>query len=538
MGQADVLQVIVPISTSLPTPPRIDDPVSPSSKPLCPICLSEPSAPRMTRCGHVFCYPCLLHYLEVGEEAKSQGRKCPVCTDVVLRKDLKSVRWNDAAAEALSHGTGDVVVEGPDQMTFRLIQRPDITTLALPRSATWPSDAIDLHQAPWHFVPDAAAFAKTVLASPAYMDAELRRDLVELDAEAASLSRWASGEDDLGLVFVRAAQRKVHEQLEKVALLKTHAVMTARKRVIRDVAAVEGAKPVVAHEPTTTDEETDAGAPFVLEPADPRAKPRRNVNPPAPSEAMYYFYQASSGQQIYLHPLDIRILKSHFGNYSSFPDTITLPVEGHEDSTMTDELRRKCRYLGHLPTACDVVFVETKLDSLVGAKGLEPFAQALKQRRTRRKEKVKREDKAKAKSEQRDRDNALANVPVAPRRRPSVSVEAPEPPESPTGSPSSQPLTGPRTVWGTPAVSWSTAASHQPADDPDDDGYDDAWAEFEEDVVLNGSQRPWAKGRGQNGGGSPVAAGGGGAATPEGGRKKGRKKKIVLSLSGGAMRGA
>jgi hypothetical protein len=29
----------------------------------CPICLFPPTAAKISRCGHVFCWPCILHYL-------------------------------------------------------------------------------------------------------------------------------------------------------------------------------------------------------------------------------------------------------------------------------------------------------------------------------------------------------------------------------------------------------------------------------------------------------------------------------------------
>lgn len=59
----DVLQVIVPTSSALSTASTstIDQPVGRDQEggavPTCPICLSEPTAARMSKCGHVYCYP-------------------------------------------------------------------------------------------------------------------------------------------------------------------------------------------------------------------------------------------------------------------------------------------------------------------------------------------------------------------------------------------------------------------------------------------------------------------------------------------------
>lgn len=55
----------------------------------CPICLHEPTAAKMTKCGHVYCWPCLLHYLSLSDKP---WRKCPICFESVYKSDLKSAR--------------------------------------------------------------------------------------------------------------------------------------------------------------------------------------------------------------------------------------------------------------------------------------------------------------------------------------------------------------------------------------------------------------------------------------------------------------
>ncbi|CAH7674971.1 hypothetical protein BY996DRAFT_4573033 [Phakopsora pachyrhizi] len=136
----------------------------------------------MTRCGHIFCYPCLLHYIELSNEGKGQGRKCPVCWAAVYKKDFKSVKLFDFAAEAARHSEPTSSL-----MCFRLVERPNFTTMALPRSPTWLSHTAQNLQTPWNFTPDALAFVKFMLATPDYMKTELERDLEEL----ATLSKWS-----------------------------------------------------------------------------------------------------------------------------------------------------------------------------------------------------------------------------------------------------------------------------------------------------------------------------------------------------------
>lgn len=52
----------------------------------CPICLYPPNSAKMTRCGHVYCWGCLLHYLALTDKT---WRKCPICYESIHLKDLK-----------------------------------------------------------------------------------------------------------------------------------------------------------------------------------------------------------------------------------------------------------------------------------------------------------------------------------------------------------------------------------------------------------------------------------------------------------------
>lgn len=62
--------------------------VQTAEEPQCPICLFHPVAGKMTRCGHIYCWPCVLHYLALSDKA---WRKCPICYEAIHVGDLK--RW-------------------------------------------------------------------------------------------------------------------------------------------------------------------------------------------------------------------------------------------------------------------------------------------------------------------------------------------------------------------------------------------------------------------------------------------------------------
>ncbi|GAA5841757.1 hypothetical protein JCM3766R1_005172 [Sporobolomyces carnicolor] len=665
---SDILQVILPTSSSAlstVSTSGIDQAVDGESGrkggaiPTCPICLSEPTAARMTKCGHVFCYPCVLHYLALADHGQN-FRKCPVCHDSIYAKDLKSVKWFDpVGAQLLAASTSEASPAAPspassyeadlakalalsalesrkpqngsraqETLKMRLVRRPQITTLALPRSSTWPSEAVPPLRAPWQFTPDAFAYAKFMLGAPDYMRDELAAQKEELQREIATLRRWGqrgATDEELGVAFVDAASRRVDEQLAKVEALKTTSVMTARKKALREIHEIQERKGKIAEaaslpvlsETSSSEVEAEpelvesvpkkeeevpvdflsarggttslsssapafvpAPSPLLTSPKKPPHQRRNVLPPPQPDEdPAFYFYQAASGQPIFLQPLDIRILKSHFGTYQAMPDTIEVVVEGADEGSMNEELRRRCKWLAHLPISSDVVFIESDLSRVVSKKSLEPYSTALKQRRNKRRDKARKEDKAKLKSEQK----AAQALPIYPstgefglphsipfssssyNAAPSSwddlhAFPSPAPPASraaggigtsPTAatglstSANSNPPGG--AAANTAASNWSNRsfasalhAGHSSSTVWDED-FEDRWNEVEESL---GRQRiATAGGGGGSGSGSAANSktstnAGGGKKSGGGGGGKKSKKGITLNLSGGGMRGS
>ena len=531
-------------------------------------------------------YPCLLHYLELAELGQ-KCRSCPICFDTIYGRELKSVKWFDpvsAASESealLSPKTvseqevSDVPTESlhtGDYITMRLIYRTTISTLALPKSATWPSELIPPHSAPWHFAPDILSFSRFMLATPDYMGQELRNDLQQLDREIITLQQLGTPADDLGLVFVESAKRKVLEQVEKVAILRTDSVQKFSESVFMELEALgekagafakqqQRAQEQVTISSTTAEDTDDYVPPDVLLNTDRSAyalpakskkvtspppsnvhtnkqpthtsrnnRTRRNVNPPAP-DATYLFYQASSGQHIYLHPLDIKILKSYFETYSAFPLAIRFRVEGTDEGSMNDDLRKRCRYLSHLPEACDLTFVEADLASVIPQHALAPYAQALRKRQAKRKERVRKDDRARLRSEQaaidRERESvtgrrsysrttndddifpvlqemSIEEHPESADLPPALSISAAAQAGASSDASNSEKTT--TTVWGTrvPASLPAVQRRQQEEDDSVDSAMQSAWNDFD-------------------------------AMDMRGGRRQSRKKKVVINLSGGAV---
>ncbi|KAF9229030.1 hypothetical protein BS17DRAFT_742607 [Gyrodon lividus] len=555
----DILQVIVPRASAYASMAAGGRETQGRDEGLttCPICLSPPVAPRMTKCGHVFCFPCILHYLSMSDNLK--WARCPICFDSVNEKQLKSVKWYDgstlsgevhetAVAGGSSSGSlDDHFNETPRTDSFmriRLMQRPQITTLALPRSKTWPSDLLPPHQAPFHFLPDVYSFAKFMLATPEYLIADFSKDLDTLAIERRTM---AAMKDELSIVYIEAAEERLRHQIAKAAALESPLLSSAIDKVrkeyqdiqrrhtfkasqgeLRDVSATTlagapGAFLATQHLPSFPQISAPHSDTNPVEKPSPTTKPnqlsqptsnrnprqRRNLNPPPPSTQTYYYYQAASGLPVFLHPLDIKILFSHFNSYASFPDEITVRVESAGESTVNDDLRKRCKYLAHIPEGADVVFIEADLEGVVGQDGLKNFEGALRLRTARRKEKEKKDDRARVRAEEREREREklltrnVSTVPVYVDSMP-PALEAEEP-SSPAPAP--QLATG---AWG--ARSFASALHSAPSTPRSQPGHRNATPEIGDEWDLDAAWHELE----QRGGG---------------GRKRG--KKLVV-LGGGA----
>lgn len=335
-------------------------------------------------------------------------QRCPICFDTVSHLALKPVKW--------FYGTEEDPQEAGSSTTtlkMRLMQRPQITTLALPLSETWPSDLVSPHQAAFQFLPDIYTFARFMLPAPESLNKDFQDEIDALEIDKDDKTRFG---DDLGATFVEAAIVNVRDLIEDIKALDVpdlrrainsamRGMETAKQKAVQPKAVESASVSLTDGKPDEWVDEHESNISHDSSGAPTRQiKPRRNVNPPPPSTSSYYFYQAASGSPIFLHPLDIRILLSHFGSYANFPRSIDVKVEAKNEGSVDEDLRKRCRYLAHLPEAADVTFIEADLESVVGKEAISPFDAALKNRRSRRIKKDKKDDRAKLRAEEKEKE--------------------------------------------------------------------------------------------------------------------------------------
>ncbi|KAL8726640.1 MAG: hypothetical protein Q9166_006599 [cf. Caloplaca sp. 2 TL-2023] len=459
-----------------------------------------------------------------------------------------------AKSQSASCQEGDPPQEGGD-VVLRLVARQQGSTLALPRDGAASLETGE--DIPWYFAAEIMDYARVMKGGEEYMAAEYDKEIEDLQQQEredelifgeetqwtqkaiAAISELKERLKGLGNPPVvptvpnerrpRRAPLKFHEQPAESPEfhLAQHAMTPDRSPSKESIPQPDRfSTTALAHHHPTPKLSPGAGTPFTNHErtsatAGERSSSRQKSTVTSHNTSPFFFYEAL--QHFYLSPLDIRILRAAFGDFPSFPSTILPRVErvstGH---IVDDELRRRAKYLAHLPRGCEVAFLECDWTDVVVPEVLSGFSAEIEKRRKRNHEKEAREEKERVRAEKKEDDERWA---AARRRRPvlppdnftsseseavAVAVAASEaaefvpssvdsgftsssPPWSSSraqggsafaslASPSTSP-SAPRTVWGTAAIA---PPPSMPAPIPEEQTFpeNDGWLQnWEEDLL-------------------------------------------------------
>jgi len=275
----------------------------------CPICLEDTlTAPRVSSCGHCFCYPCILQYLAHDEQ---RDKRCPVCFDTVRAAGLKPVEVRKTTA--ISEGY---------IATFRLVRRQKgaLSLYACGQSVT----GHVYQRLPDARSPDAVYNRLCVAFNPRGVWEE----------HIAQLERARAVQDPGACSKALELTVSELERLPVPGLVRVppyDASCSCCKTIHPLTLNVLDAQVCPLHGKDTEEQFYDCR----LTPVS--AEPARD------EDAYFYFYQLADGQPYFLHPLTNRCLARQFGSWSALPDTLTAPVLQVEDAVMNDYMRGKLK---------------------------------------------------------------------------------------------------------------------------------------------------------------------------------------------------
>lgn len=344
----------------------------------CPICLEVLKAPKITKCGHVFCYACILRYVAMGEKTY---RKCPLCNESVYIDALRSVQI-DVKPKYKEH----------DKMNFVLLKRdkkviiPDLlddldTCLGGVQSHSLPTVY------PVYGDHNSAKFCRFNVTYD--ISSIIKKELSDLDS---SLKEAESGDETQ---FIKLAKEQVLQRQKSFQDWITKNVPKGRPKGSSQ--SPRKAKQAASSSNTSTHTTVD------------ESKKKSELDPDN-----YWYYQSEDNQMMFLHPLCTKILLHEYdGDFTKFPHTLSgCEIIEIETVELDEEFRKRYPILKHVPCGCYISLVEVEMKNFVSQDSISYFYKDLKYRKNKREEKIRKQieeaEEEKRREESRKEEERLA----------------------------------------------------------------------------------------------------------------------------------
>lgn len=426
---------------------------------VCPICLETPCAGKITKCGHVYCWSCILHHLQE-KELMSQKQECPICPHKIDPEELKSV----LCVETTNYKVGDII-------EMKLMRKSKGSVYVCPKPEWTDKEGVP------HNIEDGTITQYMKLLSATcdqIKEQVIKKEKLELDdllqkAEGyetcyiqiakdclekresmLQMKRQLHTMSEMGS-FVRLADPEV--ELPKVPKVESNvgagtevtityadAFENQEKTMSQsesasgqaslpgdddDVVSNDEALPAAAvgKEQLSEDFLEDTCPPGLVLPL--MSQPYSCTGHLTPEEAAdhlelpeggglslslqrdssqtkdtYYFYQASTGQHIYLNSLNAQCLTKEYGSLENSPEVLEAHIVAIERIFMNEDVRKRLRYLNHIPLTCEFHVVELRFQPpLISRETLQHFQPEFDKRRKARLRK-KKEEKERARQQE------------------------------------------------------------------------------------------------------------------------------------------
>jgi len=337
----------------------------------CPICLYPPKAAKMTKCGHIYCFSCMLHYLSLSDKP---WRKCPICYENIQLKDLKS---SSSKHIHQSYKVGDII-------NLELMKREKGSLFVNKADVSADKMINDFPNFANINEQESFIYSKLIMANKHEMLKIVESELNELDFQLAE-----DGYDCPESIFVQQAMDILNakrEGLEKSNVIDEKLPVSLLEVPI--VAHLEAPESVCSstHEHEDEDDLIDEDCELTIDDID--------IIPVSSNVKQFFYYQALNGQNIFLHSVNSKMLQLMFGSLELSPQNIRGRIVQIKNCSMNEDLRKRLKYLQHLPVSSVFEIVEIEFEHGTISKDVyDIFKDDLLQRRKFRQRREREENK-------------------------------------------------------------------------------------------------------------------------------------------------
>ena len=328
----------------------------------CPICLeSKLCCPVMSKCGHVFCYPCIVsmynYYSNYNtDENENNALICPLCKEKIeVNSDLNDCFKICQKFESKNYNIDNkikfnlIMKDKNSQTLYNLIYDPMLTN--------WENNfRYKMRDIPETDIKE-FNFSRIFLSNEQIMKKILNKykeDLNNLKKE------FSSTNDELKKLSINQCINKIDALIENCKYEKSQMkkVNSDEKKFIKSYSK-------------------DINKKFSF-----------NNNDDSKLDIDYkqynLFYQEENGDIYYLEPLIMDILLSEYGDYNSLPTEIEGNILDISMLQVTGELKTKYKYLNHLRIGSIIYFVEIDINDLISSNTKKKFSEKLYERKRMR----------------------------------------------------------------------------------------------------------------------------------------------------------
>ncbi|KAH7422956.1 hypothetical protein KP509_12G033200 [Ceratopteris richardii] len=414
----------------------------------CPICLEVPPVcPQITSCGHIFCFPCILRFFVMGSNEKNNEffKKCPLCFAMTSSKALRTV-FIDAVHNycvgdmieftLLNRSKGSIIPyekeKGPIGQIpystdglfhpfskFTLISDIEQTVnKAITELSKWAERAqneggedVDLipfcllaiehlqsRRCAWNehraseFISSSPPVRQRIMAQVKEgLAHSLSHGLKLSNMKSDSLEQQGQSKEDV----VSEIQAAMSELKSKAGWVYENAfsddensgLTKSRPNKLKyDDAGSGETVPLSSSWEEIPNYDTDGAQKVAIS---------KNVHLAAKREdgdgECCAFFQSADGQPLIMHPLNMKCLLQHYGSYENLPCRLQVRIIEMEAQTQTESLRKRYRYLSHLPLTTNFWFCEVDLRGILPSSAFTPFNEEIRSREARRRRRQKQE---------------------------------------------------------------------------------------------------------------------------------------------------
>ncbi|GFR28716.1 RING finger protein 10 [Trichonephila clavata] len=356
--------------------------------PLCPICLYAPVAAKITRCGHIYCWPCVLHYLALTDKT---WQKCPICFEAVHKTELKSVSLQIQKSFAVG-----------DEITLCLMKREKGSLLSIPviEQKKLGNSLCSVNE-----VDSVTRYQKLLLASPKEVQIILNRERLELNRA------YENEKDTPEACFIESAIKLLDEREHNLNQTLDSEI---NKELIEKKMNATSRKHLTSISSDSNDESSnlDINESSLKSANFGSLSCVQGASNDSNNKGVCFFYQAEDGQHIYLHNVNVRMLLKEYGSLEFAPPILTAKIVEIERVTMVEILRKRMRCLQHLPLTCEFQLVELDFSHLVSELTVQQFESEIRKRKTQRIKKA-RDERRREKRIELEENKKLGKYPKA-----------------------------------------------------------------------------------------------------------------------------